>query len=130
MSLIIFLVLVLISNEEKSNIECISMHWNCFGKNSETEKCKEKWVFKNVFSIIFPGGFDSNYGNVSYTQSPGGFTSPSATQSEKKSVCASFYPIYFLKKVTVKGLKCKHFFFAEVKSSEYRSLYSITTIFS
>ncbi|ETE69735.1 Replication protein A 32 kDa subunit [Ophiophagus hannah] len=31
------------------------------------------------------GGYDNNYGNISYTQSPGGFTSPSATQSEKKS---------------------------------------------
>ncbi|KAL7981216.1 hypothetical protein Chor_005450 [Crotalus horridus] len=29
------------------------------------------------------GGYDSNYGN--YTQSPGGFTSPSATQGERKS---------------------------------------------
>nr|XP_028598582.1 replication protein A 32 kDa subunit isoform X1 [Podarcis muralis] len=31
------------------------------------------------------GGYDSSYGGSGYTQSPGGFASPSATQGERKS---------------------------------------------
>lgn len=49
-----------------------------------------------ILSLLSLGDFDGGYGGAAisggYTQSPGGFGSPTATQGEKKQVCSVLLP--------------------------------------